>query len=101
MKYQNDNLLQTWWKDQKAIAKTYFLNEKPFKCKASQFFNPYCYFKYWHLWIGEGHFRKGIAAANLRARKATEGIYGSCNSMKYDLHKISRIYRETLPNGLL
>lgn len=28
MKYQNDNLLQTW-KDQKAIAKTYFVDEKP------------------------------------------------------------------------
>lgn len=29
IKYQNDNLLQTWWRDQKAIAKPKLLDEKP------------------------------------------------------------------------
>lgn len=67
-----------------------------FKCKPFKSFNHYCYFEYWHLWSGEGHFKKGVAAANFRARKLTKGIYGSCNSMKYDLYQVLRIYREPL-----
>lgn len=69
-----------------------------FKCKPFQSFKHYCYFEYWHLRSGEGHFKKGVTAANLRARKMTKDIYGSCNSMKYDLHQVLRIYGEPLQN---
>lgn len=89
IKYQNVSLIQTWWKNQKALAKLIWHDEnalvtkgEKFQHKAFQAFKSYCYFKYWHLWSEECHFREGVAAANLRARKTAKGIYGSCSSCR-------------------